>query len=334
MFIKHRVLWCVSALDFKEVVKSVRVTLGFKFSWKEYLVLAFVPLLFVAGILYIVNTPARYQADAIVSYVQSPLAQIQAGSLRHVNPVIRRSILRSLRQQRLSQLSNQQLIVKTLRSYIFLGSFIEHYQLKPVVFPKRWDGVQQRWIRLKPGVLGQLIRLVRPAPENASPQIKEPTAQQAARKLRGAIRLKPLPDAGGMQISLIWQDAQLSQKIVNQLIDYLNVYMVEQTRAQIQQELVRYQQMVDDEKNITVRQFLMDSQQQALGNLLLQNVQMAPSLQLLDPAVTPVSRYFRVPVLITGIVWVFFSGVTFCLIVLRRALKEYSSIPKKTKGSL
>lgn len=300
----------------------MRITLGFKFSWREYLVLAFIPLLFLAALLYRVNTPVCYKSDALVSYVQSPLAQIQRGSLRDVNPVIRRSIRRSLRQQRHSQRYNQQLIVSTLRSHIFLKSFIKHYQLKPVIFPRRWDSEHQRWVRLQPGVVGRLIQFIRSAPTKRSYRAKEPTLQLAAKKLRRAIRIKRSSHKGGIQISLILQNAQMSQKLLNQLISYINVYVVEQTREQIQQELVNYQQMVDDEKNLKVKQFLMSSQQQALEKLLLQDVTMAPSLKLIDPAVTPSSRYFRVPVVISGIVWVFFSIFTFCLIVLRRALKE------------
>ncbi|MFM2485395.1 hypothetical protein [Celerinatantimonas yamalensis] len=304
----------------------MRVTLGFKLSWKEYVLLLGLPLFFLAGVFYLINTPARYQLQASAVLVQDPNIQAQAGMFRGLSPLVRRAAILSFRQHWRNQRFNRSLIIATLNSHVFLKSFIAQHQLKPIIFARRWDKQHQRWIRPKLGWFGQLLQYFYGKSTPSGLTAREPSDYLAVKRLKTAFHFKLLPRQRILQMTLIWPDKVQGRNMLNTLVNYANVYMLERTRQQTQDELSNYQQMLVSTSNLTMKQLLLSHQQQSLSTLLLQNVQMSPILSLIDPAVLPNQRYYRFAIIPLVAVWLFFSLLVFCLIMINRVPKVRPSV--------
>lgn len=229
-------------------------------SWK--MIAGCILLSCIISFIYAQTSPEVYKAEVL-------LAPAEQGNSADPSSLSRFGGFAALAGINIPGSSNMERVLATLMSRRFLKHYIETQNALPLIFEDRWDKEKQEWI------LGA-------AQAN-------PTVDDGYNALGGAVSANQEKGTNLIKLSVYWHDPKLAADWANDLVKQLN----ERLRAQAVQDSKKRVKYLEEELAKTslknkkdVLYNLLESEEQ---KAMLANVNENFSLEVIDPAVEPVS---------------------------------------------
>ncbi|MCW9015640.1 MAG: hypothetical protein OQJ89_01615, partial [Kangiellaceae bacterium] len=152
-----------------------------------------------------------------------------------------------------------------LKSENLLDNFIEQYNLKPLLFPKRWDNANQKWIKPEPGIIKIIFEWVAFQPSDISKSRRknfEPKDHKAFKRLSNKLKIKLNKKNGLISVSLKWQNPAIGTEIVEDFITYANDFVLQKEQDDINSEIKNIEQLLKKEKRAVNIKLLLEQIEQ------------------------------------------------------------------------
>jgi uncharacterized protein involved in exopolysaccharide biosynthesis len=165
--------------------------------------------------------------------------------------------------------------VALLNSQAVIERFIEDKDLRPVLFPDRWDPKARTWT-VEPDEV--------------------PTVQDAYRVFdRDVRRVVEDPVARTVVLEILWSDREVAAAWANEIVKRVNETMRQRTIEEAQRSVKYLEQQLENTTVVELRQVLFRVMQDQITTMTLANSREEFGLRVVDPAVSPASRDFVRP---------------------------------------
>lgn len=282
-----------------------------KLSKKDVFLLLAIPLLVCTFVTVLMNIKPVYLVEAKIVYAESIFSALKGGSFKGLDRNVRRALRQGMRAKREDSVMGFNRKIETLRSRQYIEHFIDEHQLKPMIFPKRWDKKNAQWtVRTrKQGLLGKLFTLFREEETDRPTMPKEPSMAKAVKIFQKKIRIKKNIESGIITVRLKWKNAEQAAQLVNAFIEYGNVYIAQQEQEDMRAEISRLEAMLAQQKIPEMKKMLYENIQTLQSMLVTEDVRLTPAFDLLDAAWIPEKPIFKFPfVLIFAVFIISFIG--------------------------
>lgn len=293
-----------------------------KLTLKEKGMLFGFPLIFSIFLLFIANIRDVYVLETKLTLFESPTGEIQRGALEGVNRGVRKLIRLSHRSQRTSSIQSFQETISMVESRQFIGEFIRQKALKPMIFPKRWDNSTQTWKKKNRWEIWGMVNFFRgSSDERTSSTLRaesraEPSDWRATKVFKEAFSIAQEKNTGIIVMRLQWRDPDAGADTLNSLVEYANAYISTRERNRIEDNIRAMEAKLEQEVMPVLKTFLFEHIESMKSTLITQNVQIAPTFDVIDKAYVPQKPIFRIPkvLMLVGLVFGFLCSLVFLVI--------------------
>ncbi len=293
-----------------------------KLTLKEKGVLFGVPVIFCICLMLVVNISDTYIVESKLIISESPIGKIQRGALKGVDRSVRKLIRLSHGSRRASSLQSFQEKIAMVESRQFLEYFIAGKTLKPMLFPKRWNKDTQSWLKKEPGFPRKIFGLFGKNTDKKSPpnllksSVSEPSDRRSVKRIKKAFRVIHTQNSGIVTMRLRWKDPEAGAVILNELVDYANVYISMRERNRVERDIEKVKEILAKETMPELKIFLLEHMESMNGGLITQDAKIAPTFKVLDMAYPPHKSEFRIPkvLMLVGLVCGFLCSLIFLLV--------------------
>ncbi|ELH4833710.1 LPS O-antigen length regulator [Vibrio harveyi] len=285
----------------------------FKVLWKgKWIIIATTFVFAVCSVIYAVNLPNIYKADALLS----PAESSNGGGLSKMAGQL--GGLAALAGVNINggEMSQTDLAVQVMQSRQFIDSFVNNHDLLiPLMAAKGWDLANNKlildderynpsrdeWLRKPEGLRGA-----------------KPTAQEAFEMFRKEIlNISQNKDSGLYTVSVKHYSPYVAQQWVSWLIDDINKVMRERTIAETSQNLAYLNSQLQKTAVADMQSTFYKLIEEQTKSLMLAEVQDEFVFKVVDPAVVPELKYGpkRASICILGAVLGFIIGIFTTIII-------------------
>jgi uncharacterized protein involved in exopolysaccharide biosynthesis len=157
--------------------------------------------------------------------------------------------------------------LEVLTSRAFTVAFIEEHNLRPVLFPKRWDSVKAQW---------------------KTDQSEPPTLNDAYQLFDSKVRtVREDKRTGVISLSINWRDRNLAAEWANTLIARLNDLQRQSAIDDATQSLKYLDEELGQAKVIGLRESIYRLIQAQINSRMVANVRKEYAFKVIDPAAPP-----------------------------------------------
>ncbi|WP_444997431.1 hypothetical protein [Aliikangiella sp. IMCC44359] len=266
------------------------------FSRREAILIAFVPVVMCLLLVMLVNLQDNYliEAKLVTSKVFSP--QLKRGALKGLQRNYKKMVRANMRLEQYSTNLSFQQRLALIESYDFFDSFIQTYQLKPILYPKRWDQDNQSWKKREDSVLKIIIRLFSgDIGEEAERENREPKDFFAVKKLSKKIKVKPDKLTGLLNVSLTWKDSKEGARLLKSFIEHANYFIAQRNKFDIDKQIRSLEALVKKENNVNFKNILNNQLSEIQSFYLLNDPVYRPSFKVITPVIAPVEQTLKLP---------------------------------------
>ena len=256
------------------------------------------------------TTPKTFQAEVLITSSQgnndsdklSSLASRYAGlaAIAGINLV--------------SHDTNIESSLALLESRKFLLSLINQENLKPVLFPERWDSDNDMWFPTEEELSCCLQDLF--AEEEEKPAVNTPSDTAAYLRLKGMLTVATLQKSGLIRVSVKSKDPYLAANMANRLVSGLNEYLRDEAIAESKANMHYLEQEISNTSLVEFQSILYKMIESEASNIMLAKVQKEYAFKVIDPAFVPESAVGprSAPITSVGILMGLLIGCTQALI--------------------
>lgn len=245
-------------------------------------------LVLIAALIYALNAKNYYRAQVVLAPVQSEGKS--AGLAAQFGG------LASLAGINLGGggASDTGTAIAILQSRKFGERFILENNLKPYLFPKRWDGSQKVWIEQSPGVVASIKELIMPTSTGGQGGYQreplapgEPSLWQSYKVFSSMLSVSTDKNSGFVTLSVEFTDPVLAAKWASLLVRDINLLMKTQSLAEAQRSNAYLEQQLKKTSLAEVRQSIYQMMEANIKTMMLANTSDDVVFKTIDPAVVP-----------------------------------------------
>ncbi|TQV85355.1 hypothetical protein [Aliikangiella coralliicola] len=309
----------------------MRIKLGQRYlhlSKSEFSSLVFIPLVACTLFVVLINLKPTYIVKAKLVVSNSLAGDFKKGSLKGLPKSLRRAIRASQKLAIASSQSSTQEKLAILKSKNLLSSFIKHHKLKQVMYPKRWDTVNKRWIKSSSNLIKRVFEWgASPIEESFESQRKsyEPKDYKALQLLSKKLKVKMNKKNGLITITLKWKDPTTGSYITKLLIDYANQFILNREQNIINDEIKNIEHLLKNENRPVNIKLLQEQIEQRKVKLSTAASQLAQPFKVIVPPKPPVEATLRFPFLVLFILWILSNIFTLIMISRNRYVKYHKA---------
>lgn len=191
--------------------------------------------------------------------------------------------------------------IALLNSQAVIERFIEDNNLRPLLFPDRWDPKASKW---------------------TVPPDEIPTPQDAYRVFdRDVRRVVDDPVAGTVILEILWPERETAAAWANEIVRRVNETMRQRTIMESQKSVKYLEEQLQQTTMVELREVMFRVMQDQITSMTLANSREEFGLRVVDPAVPPAPKDFERPkrrlIVFAGIAGGFMLGVLAALIRVR-----------------
>ena len=264
-----------SEIDLFELIRILLL------SWKT--IVSVTILCMVAAFVYALSVPEVFKAEAL-------LAPVQKEQTRSSSAFEKFGGLAAIAGIPISDDSNVQEVIATLKSGKFLQAFIERKKLLSVLFKDIWDSENQTWLV-----------------ESAEDQ---PSILKGIASLKTVLSVAEDKKSGLITLSITWKDPEVAAQWANDLVEQLNEQLRNRAITDSQKRIGYLEQELAKTTLQDMRSVLYNLLESEKQKAMLANVNEDFALRVIDPAVVPEGRALpnrRLIVLSGGAIGVLFG---------------------------
>ncbi|WNO09088.1 hypothetical protein [Teredinibacter sp. KSP-S5-2] len=304
-----------------------------KLNSNDYLYLLCIPTILTLLIIVFINRSPSYQVNATItlSNIES-FSSIKGKNLKGLDRPVRRMIRMQQRLMLSNNRTTQAERLATLKSRSFFESYIDSHEVKPLLFPKRWDNEKETWKSRKRGIVG----IIRTYFEEDQRKVsnREPRTFLAVKILKNKFRVKIEAKTGLIYISSRWKSAEIGEKITNEIINYANIYIANQKRDTLEKQIRQTNLLLEKSQPHSIRRFLNANLTAYQHGLAFNDPEFNPSFKVLIPAYAPEEPTLRFPKLRLLLVLIVGFISTYLWIMVSKLRKFDKGLQQKNKASL
>lgn len=230
-----------------------------------------------------------YRADAMIISNQQLIPTIPKGSLKGLSRSIKILIKTKHRQKGQNSALELNKKLALLESRALKESFIQAYNLKPILYPKLWDKINGTW---KSKVIDNKEDYSND--RFSTNQITlEPSQWKAVKKFSKGLSIKHDKNEGFIRLSFMWHDAVIAAEVVNQYIEYANKFIADHENQRLSERAVSIEEVLNAQKISIMRTMLLDELDSINFSLAMDNVETKPAFKVIAPALLPEASEFR-----------------------------------------
>lgn len=292
----------------------------------QLVALIIVPLLLIMLVSHLQNRKPMYEVSMVVNPNVAEPARPARGALKSYSREFRRLYAMKFRQEKAQ--AQLRLLTKqaTLQSNRLKYAFIQHYYLKPILFPKRWDLQTQQWMIPEPGIIAKTLGMLR-AMEPKERQPKEPSDFKSAKKLK--IMVKKDKETGFFHLTFKHSDPYQATQILNNYIAFADEFIAQDRVKELLKKADFLKSIYASERKQSVKAEIAAEMSYTQVLLHTQTGQTDKSFTVIDPAAIPERPIFKFSPIISIIVFLFGFMVTLMIVLNRPVKSGTDSISKK-----
>ncbi len=284
-------------------------------STNEVFALIFIPFLVCVLAVILTNLKSVYQIEAIIYPGTSSVDKIQRGALKGLNRSLRRLMKTQHRQNEQDSFMDLQANLAILQSPHLIENYILEYNLKPKLFPKRWDEYNQSWRKAEKGVIGSVMSFIRNTFSDLTGKKinpSEPEIFKAIEMLSNKLDIKSNDQTRLITVKLKWEDPVIGAELVNKLINYANQFIAKKEQRRILQEINNIQKLLINEELAVMRKVLFKHMETLQSSLSMSDASLKPAFKILSRAKIPEEILFKLPII--KLVLLFTPSIVFTLL--------------------
>ena len=162
---------------------------------------------------------------------------------------------------------NTQEAIATLRSRLFLGSFIDDYDLVPVLFHDLWDSQNERWMVDDPTEI--------------------PSTADAYEIFDDIMTVSENAQTGLVELTIEWRDRERVEKWANALVERVNRMMRDRAISEAERGIKYLNEQLAQTDVIELRLAIYQLIESNIQTVMLAKVRDDYAFRVIDPAVTP-----------------------------------------------
>jgi uncharacterized protein involved in exopolysaccharide biosynthesis len=232
--------------------------------------------------------PPVYRASALLSPVQQEA--VKSGLSAVVGQLGGLAALSGISS--LNPGSNVETTIATLQSRRFLLEFVHDNDLKPILFPERWDHADQAWLVEEPSFLRKMKDAIlrtspTPAPsEQLSPG--EPTTNETYKLLKEeVINVEEDVKTGLVSLTVDWDDPVRAAQWANELVVRANDELRRRAIAESERSIAYLSEQAAQTSVADLRSLIYGLIEEYTKNMTVAKTQPEFALKVIDPAFPP-----------------------------------------------
>ena len=276
----------------------MKITLGFKLTYKDWLKLIVIPLLLCILVVFLINLTPKYEAIATIYPVVESVGNLDRSALRKMERSARRLIRSMNRQKKKNTITATHEKIAQLKSVQLTKQFIIEYDLKKLLFEDKWDTENQRW-------------------RNTNNK-GEPSLAKAAKNLNKRFKIKYNKKNNLITIKLTWKSPVIAAQIVNDYINFANNYIANELKRIKLDELNRLQRLNNETRYVSIQQDLIAQYESMLTSMNSESGPSARQFKVLSLAFIAEKPIFKLSPFLIILVLLLSVFLVFLFIVLSK----------------
>lgn len=233
----------------------------FRVFWEHKLIIIITIAIFTAGsVIYAMRLPNIYTAEVTLVPVSSD-GSVVSGGLGAFGGL---ASLAGMSTSGGGAAAN----IAVIKSRKFIMEFITENNLLPILFPKKWDSENIKW-------LGEDKKVI-------------PTLQQGyTRFTKDILSISKNSKNGLIILKVSWYDPELSAKWANMLVGKANEFLKHKAISEANQSIAYLKDQISSTREVGIQELLYKLIEKELKTTKLANVRKDYAFQILDPALVP-----------------------------------------------
>ena len=276
----------------------MKITLGFKLTYKDWLKLIVIPLLLCILVVFLINLTPKYEATATIYPVVESVGNLDRSALRKMERSARRLIWSMNQQKKKNTITTTHEKLAQLQSVQLTKQFIIEYNLKQLLFEDKWDTENQRW-------------------QNSNNK-GEPSMAKAVKVLNERLTIKHTKENNLIKLKLVWENPVIASQIVNDYINFANNYIADELKRIKLDELNRLQRLNNETRYVSIQQDLIAQYESMLTSMNSESGPSARQFKVLSLAFIAEKPIFKLSPFLIILVLLLSVFLVFLFIVLSK----------------
>jgi len=236
---------------------------------------------FLIGTVYAIWATPIYQSEALLAPTT-----VQKSNNRFASLTRHYSGLENFAGNTLPTHHSLHTAIAVLESRRFIQKFIRTYQLKPLLFPKKWDNQSKTW-RPSPKDHWWNIKKYFINQDTNMPDTMEPNPELTYLKFKNALNISVDKKTDLVAISFDWPEPELASQWVNQLIHEINETLRKKAIIKSENSIVFLEKQLQTAQLDELRVLYGELIQKQIKNITLAQANEAYAFEILDEAIVP-----------------------------------------------
>jgi hypothetical protein len=285
----------------------MKITLGFKLTYKDWLKLIVIPLLLCILVVFLINLTPKYEATATIYPVVDSVGNLDRSAsspLRKMERSARRLIYSMYKQKKRDSITATHEKLAQLQSVQLIKQFIVKYDLKKLLFKDKWDTENLRW--------------------RDTNNKGEPSLAEAVKNLNQRFKINYNKNNNLITIKLTWKSPVIAAQIVNDYINFADNYIADELKRIKLDELNRLQRLNNEIRYVSIQQDLIARYESMLTSMNSESGPSARQFKVLSLAFIAEEPIFKVGPVLIVFVFLFSAFCVFLFIVLSKKSNKKS----------
>ncbi|AZQ83733.1 hypothetical protein EKO29_06625 [Colwellia sp. Arc7-635] len=225
----------------------MKITLGFKFTYKDWLKLIVIPLLLCILVVFLINLTPKYETTATIYPIVESVGNLDRSALRKMERSARRLIWSMNQQKQKKRITTTHEKLAQLQSVQLTKQFIIKYDLKKLLFEDKWDSENLRW--------------------RDTNNKGEPSLAKAVKSLNQRFKINYDKNNNVITIKFTWKSPVIAAQIVNDYINFADNYIADELERIKLDELNRLQRLNNEIRYVSIQQDLIAQYESMLTSM-------------------------------------------------------------------
>lgn len=280
----------------------MKITLGFKLTYKDWLKLIVIPLLLCILVVFLINLTPKYEATATIYPVVESVRNLDRSALRKMGQSARRLIWSMNQRKKKNIITTTYEKSAQLQSVQLTKQFIIKYDLKKLLFEDKWDTKNLRW-------------------RNTNNK-GEPSLAKAVKNLNQRFKINYNKNNNLITIKLTWKSPVIAAQIVNDYINFADNYIADELKRIKLDELNRLQRLNNEIRDVSIQLDLMAQYESMLTSMNIESDPSARQFKVLSLAFIAEEPIFKLSPFLIVLVLLLSVFLVFLFIILSKKSKK------------